>query len=318
MARLAPFPRCARCGRPSARFRLAAYAIGVITAADGDARAEIRALWQRVAGERHRAARAASVAARHDARQALAPESLRSMHATVSDLHRKTEARHLEAARLTEVHAIRMEGWLNGAVAPALRPVFMAAVASVLGTRGAMAALRGRRHAVALVAASDADALAAHDLELVLAEGPVSDVVALGTPLTVTGTALLERWPRYGPAVAELGVRAVTAAPLGPPGLGALCAYAAEPAIGVSTAATDWMARALTQMVLADDILPDPPVFDEASYRAVVHQAAGVVSVHCGCDVDAAEDLLTARAFADGVPVEEIAAQVMRGETRLR
>ena len=42
-----------------------------------------------------------------------------------------------------------------------------------------------------------------------------------------------------------------------------------------------------------------------------------MISVHCGCDVDAAEDLLAARAFAVGVPVEEIAAQVLRGETRL-
>ncbi len=290
----------------------------MISAADADARAEIRALWQRVAGERRRAVRAASVAARHEADEALAPESLRSVHVRMSDLHRRIEARHLAAARLTEVHAIRLERWVNGAGGPALRPVFMAAVASVLGTRGAMVTLRGRRHAAVLVAASDADARAAHDLELVLAEGPVSDVVARGTPLTVTGAALLERWPRYGPAVAELGVRAVTAAPLGPPGLGALCAYTAEPVIGASAAAvTDRIARTLAQMVLADDILPGPPVFDEASYRAVVHQAAGVVSVRCGCDVGAAEDLLTARAFADGVPVEQVAAQVMRGETRL-
>lgn len=287
------------------------------TAPDAGARAEIRALWRRVADERQRAARAAAVAAGHEARATLAPESLRQLHGRMKDLHRQIEARHLTAARLSEVHAIRMERWLDDAAGPALRPVFMAAVASVLGTRGATATLRGRRHAVVLVAASDANARAAHDLELVLAEGPATDVVAQGTPLTVTGAALLERWPRYGPAVAELGVHAVTAAPLGPRGLGALCAYTAEPVIGASAAAaTDWMAGALAQMVLTDDILPGPPVFDEASYRAVVHQAAGVVSVHCGCDVDAAEDLLAARGFAVGVPVEEIAAQVVRGETR--
>ncbi len=216
----------------------------MIPAADADARAEIRALWQRVANERHRAARAASIAARHEAQQALAPESLRSLHAKMSDLHRRIEARHIAAARLTETHAHRLERWLNGTAGSALRPVFMAAVASVLGTRGATATLRGRRHAVILVAASDADARAAHDLELVLAEGPATDVVARGTPLTVTGTALLERWPRYGPAVAELGVRAVTAAPLGPPGLGALCGYAAEPVIGPAPPPrTGWPAR---------------------------------------------------------------------------
>jgi len=51
--------------------------------------------------------------------------------------------------------------------------------------------------------------------------------------------------------------------------------------------------------------------------QAVVHQSAGMVSVHGDCDLDAAEDLLAARAFAAGVPVEEVAAQVIRGETRL-
>ena len=70
-------------------------------------------------------------------------------------------------------------------------------------------------------------------------------------------------------------------------------------------------------MVLLDDILPGPPVFHEDALRVAVHQAAGMVSVHCGCDVDAAEDLLAARAFAAGLPVEEIAAQVLRGETHL-
>ncbi len=171
----------------------------MIPAADADARAEIRALWQRVANERHRAARAASIAARHEAREALAPESLRPMHARMSDLHRRIEARHLAAARLTEVHAIRLEGWVNGAGGPALRPVFMAAVASALGTRGATATLRGRRHAVALVAASDPDARAAHDLELVLAEGPATDVVARGTP----SRSRAPRWSSAGRGTAR-------------------------------------------------------------------------------------------------------------------
>ena len=158
-----------------------------------------------------------------------------------------------------------------------------------------------------------------------MSEGPAADAAAAGTSIAVAGTALLDRWPRYGPAVAELGVRAVTAAPLGPPGarLGALCAYAAEPVIrDGAAAATDRMAVALTQMVLLDAHVPGSgqggpvlPVFGADGYLAVVHQAAGMVSVQCDCGVDDAEDLLTARAFATSTPVEQIAIQVVRGET---
>jgi hypothetical protein len=287
-----------------------------------DARAEIRALWQRVAAGRHRAARAASLASRHETQAARAPESLRALHARMRDLYRQIEARHLAAVRVTELHAIRMERWLNGGQAS--RPVFMAAVASALGTPSAAVTLRGQLHASVVAAASDATARAAHELEIVMSEGPAADAAAAGISIAAAGTALLDRWPQYGPAAAELGVRAVTAAPLGPPGtrLGALCAYAAEPVLrDGAVAATDRMAVALTQMVLLDVYVPgsgrgDPvlPVFGGDGYPAIIHQAAGMISVQCDCGVDDAEDLLAARAFATTTPVEQIAIQVVRGE----
>jgi hypothetical protein len=292
-----------------------------------DARAEIRALRQRVAAGRRRAARAASLAVRHETQAALAPESLRALHARMRDLYRQIEERHLAAVRVTELYAIRMESWLNGAYGQASRPVFMAAVASALGTPSAAATLRGQRHTSVVAAASDATARAAHELEIVLSEGPAADAAAAGTSIAVAGTALLDRWPQYGPAVAELGVRAVTAAPLGPPGtrLGALCAYTAEPVIrDGAAAATDRMAVVLTHMVLLDVHVPESgqggpilPVFGADGFPAIVHQAAGMVSVQCDCGVDDAEDLLAARAFATSTPVEQIAIQVVRGETSL-
>ena len=146
-----------------------------------DARAEIRALWQRVAAARRRAARAASLAVRHETQAALAPESLRALHARIRDLYRQIEARHLAAVRVTELHAIRMERWLNDACDQASRPVFMAAVASALGTPSAAATLRGQRHASVVAAVSDATARAAHELEIVLSEGPAADAAA-GVP----------------------------------------------------------------------------------------------------------------------------------------
>jgi len=295
-----------------------------VVPADSDVRAEVRALWQRVAAERQRAARAESLASKYEAQGAMPPESLWPVWARLRDLHRRIEDRHLAVARAIELHATRMESWLGHTDGPAPRPAFIAAVASALGTPSATATLRGLRSVSVAVASSDATARAAHQLEIIMAEGPAIDATVTGASLAVAGAALLDRWPRYGSAVAGLGVRAVTAAPLGPPGtsLGALCVYGAEPAIraGVATE-TDRMAGALTQMILGAARSPGsarggavPLVFDEADYQAVVHQAAGMVSVQCDCGVDAAQDLLLARAFADGAPVEQVAAQVVRGE----
>jgi hypothetical protein len=305
--------------------RSTAYAERVAISESGP-RAEIRALRQRAAAERQRAARADSLVTTYEARGALPPESLHPLWGRLTDLHRQIEERHLVAASITELYASRLEKSLDRADG-ATRPTLIAVVAASLGTPSATAALCGPRYAPAVVASSDATARAAYDLETTMAEGPAIDAVA-GTSVAIAGPALLDRWPRYGSAVAGLGVRAVAAVPLGPPGthLGALCAYRAEPVIGcIRVAATERMAEVLTEMILFGIGVPGfppggavPRVFDEADYQDVVHQAIGMVSVQCGCELDVAKDLLVARAFAVGAPVERIAAQVVRGEIDLR
>lgn len=275
------------------------------------------ALWRLVDEELRRADRAASLAAKYENQSA--PEHLRLFRAEMASLQRRIEERHRSSARLHELHAIRMEKWLENPAT--LRPSFMAAVATVLGLSGAAATLRGSRHLAAVVAASDARARAAHELEIVIGEGPAATAITEGTLIQVTGGALAERWPRYGPAVAELGVQAVIATPLRLPTvcLGALCAYNGKPAIEDDTAVTtDRIADALThtmlRAVLADGM---PAMFDDADYQAVVHQAVGMVSVRCACSVYDAEDLLRARAFADDRPVADVAADVVQGKLRL-
>jgi hypothetical protein len=136
-----------------------------------------------------------------------------------------------------------------------------------------------------------------------------------------------DRWPLYGPAIGELGVRAVVAVPLRSAAarLGALCAYSPEPVLPDSIlSAARRVADAVTHTMLllppdptADGGVGDVPLFGESDYQAVVHQAAGMVAVQCGCGIDDAERLLRARAFADGRPVEEISLSVLRQETRL-
>jgi len=142
----------------------------------------------------------------------------------------------------------------------------------------------------------------------------------------VTGMALCDRWPQYGPEVVRLGVQAVIAVPLQPPAhLGAVCAYDSQPAIReeaarAADAIADVLPLTLSQAAhdrQPGDGVPVLPLFGEADFPAVVHQAAGMVSQQCGCSITDALALLRARAFSAGRPAAEIAAGVLRGELRL-
>jgi hypothetical protein len=280
---------------------------------------------QRAQLERERGARSATLADWHAARAGLAPTSVRPLHVRLAALHRRMVQRHLASAELHGLLAIRMDRWI-GCPDGVLRPGFMAAIASALGTWSALAVLRGQESGVAVVGASDRIARAAHDLEIVTAEGPALEAARDGAAVMAAGPALLDRWPQYGPAVTELGVRAVAAAPLGLPGtrIGALCALGRKPEMSQEAVlATTRMADAFTRLLLRltepprpDEESPVLPLLDGAGYLAVVHQAAGIVSVQCDCGIDDAQALLAMRAFADGAPLADIATQVVRGEIR--
>jgi len=291
-----------------------------------DAAAVVARLGERVAEERQRAVRAAEIAARYEEQAAAGPEHLRSLRTRMAVLHWQMRTRHRTSAALHEVHAIRMEAWADGR-GPAFRPVFMSAVAAAMGVGSAAATLRGRRLAAVATAASDALARAAHDLEVAVGEGPAVTAMTAGVPVSAVGGSLPDRWPLYGPAVGELGVRAVVAVPLRHASgcIGTLCAYSPEPVLpyGVAAAAGR-VADAVTHTMLlqppdltADGDVRDVPLFGEIDYQAVVHQAAGMAAVQVGCGIDDAERLLRARAFADGRPVQEVALSVLRRETRL-
>jgi len=206
------------------------------------------------------------------------------------------------------------------------RPVFIDAVAAVIGMPSAAVILLGTQRGEGVTAASDATARAAHDLEFVLGEGPAHSAVADGQGVRVAGSALVGNWPQYGLAVARLGVQAVLAMPLQPSArLGAVCAYASQPVISEQAAAAAGAVADALPLTLAQDApgscaadgVPALPLFDEADFPAVVHQAAGMVSAQCGCGIGDALALLRARAFSTGRPAEEIAVGVVRGELRL-
>jgi GAF domain len=202
----------------------------------------------------------------------------------------------------------------------------MDAVVAAIGMPSAAVILLADEQWEVVVAASDATARAAHDLEFVLGEGPAHLAAACGQTAQVTGTALGDRWPQYGPAVARLGVRAVIAVPLLPStGLGAVCAYSSQPAISRDAAMAAIRIADALPLTLARvlrgwtaDGIAELPLFGEAGFPAVVHRAAGMVSLQCGCEITDALALLRARAFSAGRPAEEIAAGILRGELRFR
>jgi GAF domain-containing protein len=236
----------------------------------------------------------------------------------------RDQERHLALAWLLDHYARCLGAWLGRPGAPERHPVLIDAVAAAIGMPSAGVILYGTQPDGAVAAASDATARAAHDLEFVLGEGPAHLAAARGQTVQVAGTALAGRWPQYGPAVARLGVRAVIAVPLRPAGLGAVCAYASQPAISEQAAmavgrVADALPLALSQAM--HDPLPDGvpalPLFGEADFPAVIHQAAGMVAQQCGCGISQALALLRARAFSAGRPAHEIAARVVRGELRL-
>jgi transcriptional regulator with GAF, ATPase, and Fis domain len=237
------------------------------------------------------------------------------------------EVRHLESARLQEMYAMRLERWAQGLSASQIQPMFIDAVASAIGMRSTAIVLRDQNGLEVFAAASDRTARLAHDLEFVVGEGPTSDVAQSAAPIHIGEETLRTHWLRFGPMVIEQGVRAVVGVPLRQePGecLGALCVYAPQPTVREPVvAASARVADALTHTVfnlpgaVADDQTEATSLFDDAAFHAIVNQAAGIVSVHHGCDPNDALALLRARAFSDGTPVEVLAERVVRRDIRL-
>jgi hypothetical protein len=131
------------------------------------------------------------------------------------------------------------------------------------------------------------------------------------------GQDLPERWPLFTHAAGGLGVHSAVAAPLGAR-LSVVCAYYREPVIGetAALATAGQVAAALTCVTLrsAQDLGPD--LIASPGDHGAVHQAIGMISAQADCGIDVAYDLLAARAFADGVPLEQAATAVVRGDTR--
>ncbi len=282
----------------------------------------------RAAVERSRAARAAGLSAQYRARADRDSGPMQSFFLEMAELHRRAERRHLISAGLHDLHADQIERWLlTGLAADSREPVFMDAVAAVLRIPWAAVVVPGLGSAAAIAAVSDQVARDACDIEAVMGEGPLLASAAEGITIAVAGQDLWRRWPRYGPAVAELGVRSVVATPLGGPGghLGTLGAYGQDSGPPARLIRQSEQVAAVLAGVLVDEERTEGAAATIEVLRVAgagetwtaFHQAAGMVSVHCRCTLEQARDLIAARAFADGSPLREIAVAIVQGNLRL-
>ncbi|MDH6214720.1 ANTAR domain-containing protein [Streptomyces pseudovenezuelae] len=264
---------------------------------------------RRAALARERAERAEAAAERHEL---LAAQPGREFHAQVAQTHRRTAECHRASARLQDSFALRATAWAGGQGA---RPRFMAVVAEACGTGGAAMALLDSGQNQLAVAVSDERSAAAQELEYVLGEGPGQDAATGRRPVHVTGPDIGTRWPEYGPALAALGIAAVAAVPLRTRDscVGSLTVF--DPRTTGYDRLTE-VAAALTGIVLLDPEA-DPDLYGGTDVRAVVHQAAGALSVRIGCSVDDALALIKARAFAEEVSLDTVARQIVDGDRKL-
>ncbi|MFD7155590.1 ANTAR domain-containing protein [Kribbella sp. NPDC059898] len=234
--------------------------------------------------QRARAGRAAAIARRHEALATTAPEALRGVHVRLAELHRRSEERHLTTARLHDAHVQRLTHWYSAGV-ELDRPRLISAVAELVGARGA--------------------------------------------GLTLLGSGRMEA---SSIASGPLGVHSLAVVPLGSGGrcVGALSVFdppdvaRPDPLTGdledLADALTHTMLlteQCLAQLIDASGTATAAYLLDSPNQRVVLHQAVGMVAAQCECSIEDALSLVRARAFADDVPVTDVALLIVERRLRL-
>jgi hypothetical protein len=184
-----------------------------------------------------------------------------------------------------------------------------------------------------VVHTTDEASMALETFQIDLAEGPCVDAGRGLSPVLISdlknaGEGVSERWPFFLPRADAIGIRGVFAFPLriGSIVLGTLELYRTSPgkleARELSTAlrAAGDMGAAIVDAGGSPDEGgvggADVDPADLGRSAASVHQAAGMVMVQLDVTIGEAMARLRARAFADGVPLNQLSADVVRGRRR--
>jgi hypothetical protein len=226
------------------------------------------------------------------------------------------------AVALAAIAGAVADGSLHGLVAD-LQRLCRAAV-SVVDVRGAALHVMAADGAPAVAAAADDWSRALAEASFETGEGPSVDAHALSRPILATrlredGAA---RWPGFLSAVQGSGVEACFALPLhvGAARLGVLELYDVRagalemPAMSTALALADLAVERLLQQphgTEPEEI--DQRLLDTLERRSEIHQAQGMVMVDAGVDLATALALMRAHAFSRGVPMIDLAREILAG-----
>jgi hypothetical protein len=203
--------------------------------------------------------------------------------------------------------------------------VSSAAIAHVDGA-GVVLIMHGQP--LGTVCSSNATVEAIEEVQYSLGEGPCLDAFRTQEPVLIPDLAAkdLVRFPGFRDGALKAGVRAAFGFPMlvGSICIGALDLY--QQRAGALSA--DQFADALAVAHVAGrTVLEWQSVAGKGSLarqlehlhanRAVVHQAAGMVSVQTAANVDDALALLRAYAFSNNRPIHDVATDVVRRDLRL-
>ena len=165
-----------------------------------------------------------------------------------------------------------------------------------------------------MLAATDEVAQTLEQLQDVLCQGPSWDAYLSGQPqFTDLRNIAAARWPEFEYAAREaVGERIVIGLPMHPDHevIGVLSVH-----LSVSYSADDWEIAQFVANTVGAALLTDPDAIKEQggswSGRAEIHQATGMVIAQLSIPAADALAVLRAHAYADGVSLDAIAAQVV-------
>lgn len=174
--------------------------------------------------------------------------------------------------------------------------------------------------------ASSAQFTTLTDAQFTLGEGPEIDALKANDVVVVPSISkVAHQWPAFAAVAREQHIDSAIALPMriGSIHIGVLTAYdhnattftddTVRKALEIAKIAT-W--QLLTQQTESElESLPLSPT-ETFSYRAVVHQATGMISAQLNCDIAEALVRLRAHAYAQEEPINDIAKAVVQRKYR--
>ena len=163
------------------------------------------------------------------------------------------------------------------------------------------------------------------ELQFDLGEGPGLDAYTTGRPVLVSDLrASSGRWPGFSAAAIQRDVLGIFSFPLqlGAVRFGVLTSVrrAAEPLGQQELSSCLIFSEVATELLLDSSPTgthPDPDLRDALQARNEVYQAQGMLTVDLGVTLEVALARMRAAAFAEGVSLQQLAAEIVAGRRTL-